>query len=1070
MEKMTFDNLETEMFTSQVVWQDFLDALADFYQEQVREPMEGLREVRNITEKTDPNVVLLTLRDLGIDTPLDLILNPDRLMKSVYMIPLIYQHSGLDSMWRVIEFILGRRMSVQYLWTQDYIDFYPEPYGPRRVDGGTWYKTTHVNLTMQTTGSDARIILPRNSTLKDRLLSAFYSYAPVNLVIDKFAFTIDVESSDLQMSAVVEKHHRRVMRFGENGTEIDPNTGLPIRNFSMVGNDKIEMGGSAQYYLEENGFQFFPSEWWSDKPGLVDFTPAGRASFGNVQFDTTVTVFTKFLGYTISKQVLIQKAFDDIRFIQIEGPETIQGGAYADYTVRCFHAHGNDELDTQITLMSPYAKAAFNRVTCEDVSSDQELALHAVYTVGGVDYTAALLVEVKHVDPNLVLTDFYIAGEKELNENSVYLFQANAVFSDGSEQAVLSSWSTSSSVAYADNNGRVTTGVTEGPTDVSFKAKYTFRGVSLDHTFDSTVVQVLNPLVGISIQGPTIGYENNRLQFNALGVFADGTTGVVVADWACEDYYIGADGILEVGTTGDRAKEVIVTAAVRDFTAEHSVNITRDPVVLTSLVIQGPENLHEGAAGAFTALAIFSDGSKQAINPTWSLADSPTWATISNSGIVTFNDPEVGLLEVQADYLKDGVRYTQTKTVVCIAKTNVITGLIVSGPNLVNANERIVLTATAIYKDGTMETVTPKWSASTLDSNATFIAADVVGSGVVQGRDVDSDMDVIITARYFQEEVNYKITVRYVAPMGPDKPMTSRISGPPVFYSNEIASFAQMIRFDQCPNELAVSSDWSLDVNPDIASIDANGFLTVEGNRAATMTVTAVYTCGGYTVTDSIVVSSVVRDSAYSTMLMAAPDTMEIGETAQFSAEVFTLADVVVVGGGKLVACEWEVMTDALNIQVSSNGLLRIVGPVVQTSFTIKATYNDGFETIEVTKTVAVSGSEPLWGTAAIDASADAIFAMTGKLVDGRFQINVGAGRYGFFAYPLVWGLATFKEVTTQIVGGWDGATWPADGSIGSTAGPLTVSRVINGITTQWYIYRTNFSAIGNTAFDVTFS
>lgn len=1070
MEKMTFDGLETEMFTQQVVWQDFLEALADFYQAQVREPMEGLREIRNITERTDPNVVLLTLRDLGIDTPLDLILNHERLMKSVYMIPLIYQHSGLDSMWRVIEFILGRRMSVQSLWTQDYIDFYPEPYGPKRVDGGNWYKTTHVNLSIQTVGSDARITLPRNQTLKDRLLSAFYSYAPVNLVVDKFAFTVDVESADLGICAVVHKHKRRILRFGESGTTLDPITHNPVRTFKMNGVNKIETGGSAQYYLEENGFQFFPSEWWSDKPGLVNFNNNGLATFGAVDFDTTVTLSTKFLGYTLTKQVLIQKAFDDIRFIEIIGPDSILGGSFADYTVRCYHAQGNDELDTQITLMSPYGKVAFNRLTAEDVAEDQELALHAVYTVGGVHYPAAKLVELKHVDENLTLQDFYIAGEPELNENSVYLFQANAVYSDGTEQTVLSSWQTSSSIAYADNSGRITTGMTEGPTDVTFKAKYTFRGTTLEHAFDSTVIQVLNPLVGISVQGPTLGYENNRLQFNCLGIFEDGTTHVVVADWACEDFYVGADGILEVGTTGERAKEVVVKASVGGYNAESAVNITRDPIVLASLVIQGPENLHESAAGAFQTLAIYSDGSKQAINPTWSIVGNPAWAQISVSGIVLFTNPEVGLLEVQADYLKDGVRHTQTKTVVCIAKTNVITGLIVSGPNLVNAHERIVLTATAVYKDGTMEAVTPKWSASTDDSNAGYVAADVVGSGVVQGRDVDHDMDVIITARYFQEEVRYKITVRYVAPMGPDKPMTSRISGPPVFYSNEIASFAQMIRFDQCPNELAVSSDWSLDVDADVASIDANGFLTVEGNRSATMTVTALYTCQGYTVTDSIVVSSVVRDSNYSTMLIAAPDRMEIGETAQFSAEIFTMVDVVVVGGGKLVACEWEVMTDSLNIQVSGNGLLRIVGPVVNTTFTIKATYSDGFETVEVSKDVVVVGSEPIQGTGPISATTDAIFALPGSLVDGRFSINASTGRYGFFAYPLVWGLAKFKEVTTQTEGGWDGATWPADGSIGSTAGPLTVSRTINGLTTQWYVYRTNFSGIGNTAFDVTFS
>src|SRR5690606_29544516 len=129
---------------------------------------------------------------------------------SVYMIPLIYQHSGLDSAWRVIEFILGRRITVTPLWTEDYIDFYPEPYGPLRVDGGTWYKTTHVNMTVQTAASDADVVLPRGSSLKDKLLAAFYSFAPINLVVNEFAFTVDIDPAAVKMGGFVHVHPRKV--------------------------------------------------------------------------------------------------------------------------------------------------------------------------------------------------------------------------------------------------------------------------------------------------------------------------------------------------------------------------------------------------------------------------------------------------------------------------------------------------------------------------------------------------------------------------------------------------------------------------------------------------------------------------------------------------------------------------------------------------------------------------------------------------------------------------------------------------------------------------------------------
>jgi hypothetical protein len=1062
MEKMTFDGLETEFFSEQPIWQDFLDALAEFYQTQVREPMEGLREIRNISADTDPNIVLLTLRDMGIDVPYDLVLSPERLIKSVYMLPLIYQELGKESAWRVIEFILGRHITVQSLWTENYVDFYTEPYGPLRLDGGTWYKTTHVNLGIQMVGSDARIVLPRNKTLKDRLLSAFYSFAPINLVIDKFFFTIDLEKANIAFAGAVSVNPRRVLRFDPSDT---------LHNYAIVSPDTFEQGDTFQFYLQDNGKDHYHSDWWSDKPGLVVFSNNGTATFGAVDFDTDITVPSRFLGVETTKTVKLKAGFEDIRFIEIAGPDSIDGGTYADYVVRVYHVHGSEEIPVSISLLSPYAKMQFNRLTAEDVTQDEQLGLHAVYIANGVEYTAAKLVTLRHVDQSLSLSDFYVVGIASLQENSSYQFQAVARFSDGSDRNVLALWKSSSSSAYVDNNGNVTIGSVESKTTVTFSASYTFRGVTMTHSVDSTIDVIQNPLVSLAIQGANSVVENARAQYNVLGIFADGSTHVVNAKWECPDFYIGQDGVLEVGTSGVRSREVEITASVGPLNAKFKVLITQEPIVLMGVIIRGPENLHEGVPGNYQALAHYSDGSDQAIMPTWSITGNPSWATISGTGIVNFSDPLDTTLEVRADYLKDGVRYTKTMTVVCTPKSNVITGLIISGPNIVDAGERIVLTATAIYQDGSIDQVTPVWSIYTDDVNAAFVAADIIGSGVVRGRDVDVDMPVVVKARYFQEEVTYPITVRYVAPKSSDIPVASRISGPPVFYANEIASFAQYIKFEHCPDEIAVSSDWALDVPADVAQIDANGFITVQGNRSVTMTVTATFSCGGYTVTDSVVVSSVVQDSKYSTMNLYGPDSMEIGESAQFSAELFSLTDTVVRGGGKFIAADWTILSDSLNIQLSSSGLLRVVGPVVKQSFTIQASFSDGFETIDVTKEVQIANSVPLFGQADIGADNATLLGLPNALDSTkRFSVTVDAGKYGFFCYPIVWGLASFTEVATGNAGGWDGATWPADGSIGTTAGPRTITKTINGINTQWYVYRTNFSGIGTVEFDVTFA
>lgn len=83
-----------------------------------------------------------------------------------------------------------------------------------------------------------------------------------------------------------------------------------------------------------------------------------------------------------------------------------------------------------------------------------------------------------------------------------------------------------------------------------------------------------------------------------------------------------------------------------------------------------------------------------------------------------------------------------------------------------------------------------------------------------------------------------------------------------------------------------------------------------------------------------------------------------------------------------------------------------------------------------------------------------------------EFTLTTGEGEYGYFAYPADLGTATFVDQSVGMAGGWDGATWPADGSIGTTYGPLTVQK--DGV--DWYVYRTDFANLGTKTFSVTFT
>ncbi len=72
------------------------------------------------------------------------------------------------------------------------------------------------------------------------------------------------------------------------------------------------------------------------------------------------------------------------------------------------------------------------------------------------------------------------------------------------------------------------------------------------------------------------------------------------------------------------------------------------------------------------------------------------------------------------------------------------------------------------------------------------------------------------------------------------------------------------------------------------------------------------------------------------------------------------------------------------------------------------------------------------------------------------FMLEAPDPMYGFFAYPAALGEASFVDLSSGISGGWEGATWPEDGSVGNTYGPLIVRKD----DVDWYVYRTDSSGV----------
>ena len=88
-------------------------------------------------------------------------------------------------------------------------------------------------------------------------------------------------------------------------------------------------------------------------------------------------------------------------------------------------------------------------------------------------------------------------------------------------------------------------------------------------------------------------------------------------------------------------------------------------------------------------------------------------------------------------------------------------------------------------------------------------------------------------------------------------------------------------------------------------------------------------------------------------------------------------------------------------------------------------------------------------------------------ITDQTINLEVTDGDYGWFYIRAEVTNVRFMDLAVSLYGGWDGAGWPEDGeTLVETSGPIT----INDGSTDWHLFRTDFPAIGNRVFRVSFT
>jgi len=169
-----------------------LEAFEGMMASNVDAPIAELEAIRYLDNTTDSVTIQQTVRLLGFDASQDVLnMSYDNLTRLVSQLPLYPDYNSTILFQNFIDMLLNAITKVEYLYTKDYVNFYPYAKGTLITEGGLWWKTTHISLYVEMLDPESLDVMSGGKSIYRRILDLFYAFCPIALVIKNFFFTIN---------------------------------------------------------------------------------------------------------------------------------------------------------------------------------------------------------------------------------------------------------------------------------------------------------------------------------------------------------------------------------------------------------------------------------------------------------------------------------------------------------------------------------------------------------------------------------------------------------------------------------------------------------------------------------------------------------------------------------------------------------------------------------------------------------------------------------------------------------------------------------------------------------------
>jgi hypothetical protein len=527
----------------------------------------------------------------------------------------------------------------------------------------------------------------------------------------------------------------------------------------------------------------------------------------------------------------------------VSGPFAIAENGSGQFTATAYFSDGSQQNVTSSASWSENSSAttisSSGLLSAGSVGSDTAVTASASYTTGGITKSANANVTIANsASCGSTTSEKILNGNFANNGNNWSLagnFFANANFSVCNSCPGYAWFANADGTGGNNLSGTLSQSITIPANATSVTLGYYYRITTTDSLSVAKDFLYLNlvlpggTLVGIDQKSNTDA--NSSYTFRSFDITAYRGQTLTVRFTATTD---GS------GPTTFRVDDVSVIQSVPN------------PVTPVLFGVGGPTNVAEGGTAQYNAIVVNCDGSIQSVTPTWS--ENSSAASISSSGLLTVGSVSSDTsVTIMANY--NGTILNFPITVVNSAAS--FSYLAISGPSSINENSSGQFTASAIFSDGSSQSVSPSWSEN---SSATTIS----GGGLLNAGEIGSDTTVSVSASHTiggtTRNANQDVLIVNIPP--PVTLSSLSISGPNSVNENSAAQYSVTAFFSNGSSQ-SVNPTWSEDSAA--TSVSIFGLLSAgEVASDTAMTVSASYTFNAVTrnASTNVMVRDVVQPTA----------------------------------------------------------------------------------------------------------------------------------------------------------------------------------------------------------------